>query len=76
VAGPRPPVFNGFEPGNLAARFNGSSARVEVPYTADLNPSAAFTVEAWVRPASTNFTTNCIVSSMRISGSGRKGYTL
>jgi len=51
VAGPRPPAFNGFESGNLAARFNGSGAKVEVPYTPDLNPSAAFTVEAWVKPS-------------------------
>ena len=76
VAGPCPPVFNGFESGNLAARFNGSGARVEIPYTPDLNPSAAFTVEAWVRPASTNSSTGVPVSSMYVSGSRRLGYSL
>jgi len=76
VAGPRPPAFNGFESGNLAARFNGSGAKVEVPYTSDLNPSAAFTVEAWARPASTNSSTGTPISSMNVSGSSRYGYAL
>jgi hypothetical protein len=76
VVGPRPPAFNGFESGNLAARFNGSGAKVEVPYTPDLNPSAAFTVEAWVRPSSTNSSTGSLVSSMNVSGSSRYGYAL
>jgi len=76
VPGPRPPAFNGFESGNLAARFNGSSAKVEVPYTSDLNPSAAFTVEAWVKPASASSATGTPVSSMNVSGSSRYGYAL
>ena len=66
VAGPQPPAFNGFESNNLAARFNGSGAKVEVPYTPDLNPSAAFTVEAWVKPSQSggNASAGVAVSSM------------
>jgi hypothetical protein len=76
VTGPQPAAFNGFESNNLAARFNGSGAKVEVPFTPDLNPSAAFTVEAWVKPASATSATGSAVSSMNVSGSGRYGYIL
>ena len=74
VAGPRPPAFSGFEPGNLAARFNGSIAKVEVPYTPDLNPSAAFTVEAWVKPLKSGGSAGCALCSLHVSGSARNGY--
>jgi hypothetical protein len=38
--------------GNAAASFDGSGARVAVPFNAALNPSASnpFTIEAWVMP--------------------------
>jgi len=79
VAGPRPSAFAGFESNNCAVRLNGSGARVEVPFTPELNPSAAFTVEAWVKPsryASTS--TACPVSSIYMpSGSAsRSGFAL
>ena len=51
VPGPRPSAFSGFEPNNLAARFDGAGGRVEIPYSPELNPGDAFTVEAWVKPA-------------------------
>jgi hypothetical protein len=76
VAGPRPPTFAGLESTNLAARFNGSDAKIEVPFTGDLNPSAAFTIEAWVKPSRTNSSVGCPVSSLLVSGSGRTGYAL
>ena len=75
VSGPRPAAWPGFEPTNLAARFDGSSAKVEVPFTPDLNPSAAFTVEAWVKPARKGGVTGCPVSSINVS-SGRAGYAI
>ncbi len=74
VGGPQPPAFNGFESNNLAAQFNGSGARVEVPYTPDLNPSAPFTVEAWVKPSQTGGNASCVLSSLRIPVSALNGY--
>jgi hypothetical protein len=35
---------------DTAARFNGFSQKVQVPYTAELNPTNEFSVEAWVKP--------------------------
>jgi len=75
VAGPRAPEFPGFEPGNLAARFDGPDGRVEVPYSAALNPAEAFTIEAWVKPARAGGPTAWVVSSMDVDG-GRNGYAL
>jgi hypothetical protein len=75
VPGPRPAAFPGFEPGNLAQRFNGTGARVEIPYSAALNPDGPFTVEAWVKPARSGGPPAWIVSSLNVA-SGRNGYTL
>ena len=76
VAGPQPPAFNGFESNNLAARFNGSGATVVVPYSPDLNPSAAFTVEAWVKPSQSGGTIRCVLCSYHPYGSAANGYVL
>jgi hypothetical protein len=73
--GPRPPAFPGFEPGNLAARFNGANATVDVAYSPALNPAGPLTVEAWVNPAATNLR-QCVVASATFSGSARSGYVL
>lgn len=75
VAGPRPPDFSGFEFGNQAARFHGAGARVEVPYSPELNPGEAFTVEAWVKPSRSGASPAWIVSSLNVNG-GRNGYAL
>lgn len=77
VAGPRPPAFAGFESDNRAVRLNGSGARVEVPFTPELNPSVAFTVKAWVKPSRYASTSPvCPVSSIHMpTGSlSRSGY--
>ncbi len=39
------------QPSNTAAGFGGTGQAVRVPYVADLASPAAFTVEAWVKPA-------------------------
>jgi hypothetical protein len=74
VTGPQPPAFSGFESNNLAAGFNVNGARVEVPYTPDLNPSAPFTVEAWVKPSQSGGLASCVVSSLRSPVSALNGY--
>ncbi len=74
--GPRPSAWAGFETTNVAARFNGSGAKVEVPFTPDLNPSAAFTIEAWVKPSRLGTAVACPVSSLTVTGSSRAGYVL
>jgi hypothetical protein len=73
VPGPQAPTFAGFESNNLATRFNGSGAKIEIPFTGDLNPSGPFTVEAWVKPSKTNYT-GCVVASIYVSGSSRAGF--
>ena len=75
VSGPRPPVFPGFASNNAAARFDGAGARVEVPYSPELNPSGAFTVETWVKPARTGAGPAWVFSSLNVA-SGRSGYAL
>ena len=46
--------------------FDGSSAEVEVPYSADLNP-ATFSVECWARVTGNTYTYQAAVSSRNIS---------
>jgi hypothetical protein len=74
-AGPHPPAFAGFDVTNNASRFNGSNARVDIPYSAALNPSGPFTIECWVNPA-TLVSTQSPVAAMFASGSGRRGFAL
>jgi hypothetical protein len=50
TAGPRPPTFNGFEPGNNGATFNGSSSFVAGP-AGFFNNRSSFTVGGWVNLA-------------------------
>jgi hypothetical protein len=40
--------------GQSAVRFDGVSQKIQLPYNASLNPSSAFSVEAWVRPSTSN----------------------
>ncbi|HWI58934.1 MAG TPA: lamin tail domain-containing protein [Bacillota bacterium] len=75
LPGPRSPAFKGFEATNLAVRLDGAGASIEVPFSPDLNPSAAFTIEAWVKPAQKGGNVSCPVSSIDLS-SGRSGYAL
>lgn len=49
AVGPRPPQLGGFEPGNFAAAFNGSSTFVEVNNSL-LNGRNAFTIAGWIYP--------------------------
>ena len=48
VPGPRPDPYNGFEPENLAAHFDGVDDKVDTLYQPALNPPR-FTVECWAR---------------------------
>ena len=75
VPGPRPSAFSGFEPNNLAVRLDGAGGRVEIPYSPELNPGGAFTVEAWVKPARAGGPAAWVVSSLNVAG-GRNGYAL
>ncbi|MGA2244784.1 MAG: LamG domain-containing protein [Verrucomicrobiota bacterium] len=50
VAGPRPPVYPGFELSNLAADFNGTNSYVELVNPDGLNFTNEITLEAWVQP--------------------------
>ena len=54
--------------------FDGSSAEVEVPYSADLNP-AAFSVECWALVTGTTYTDQAAVSSRNISQGSFYAYT-
>ncbi len=45
---------------NYAASFNGTTSYVDIPDNAELNPTAAITIEAWVYPKVNNGC-NCIV---------------
>ncbi|MBN9692384.1 MAG: hypothetical protein J0M24_19215 [Verrucomicrobia bacterium] len=47
VEGPRPPAFSGFDPSNLAGRFNGAAGYVGTQFT--LNDLTEFTLSGWVR---------------------------
>lgn len=75
VPGPRPLIFPGFESANFAARFNGTGAKVEIPYSPELNPGGAFTVEAWVKPARAGGPAAWVFSSLNVA-TGRNGYAL
>jgi hypothetical protein len=74
-AGPRPTAFSGFESTNTCSQFNGSNARVDIPYSASLNPPNAFTIELWTKPASLTGS-QCLLSSVNVAGSGRRGFQL
>lgn len=50
VPGPRPPSFNGFEPNNNAASFNGSHVAGPASLLSGRN---AFTVAGWINPQGT-----------------------
>jgi len=52
TAGPRPPSFNGFEPGNNGATFNGSSSFVQGP-AGFFSGRSSFTAGGWVNLAAT-----------------------
>ena len=54
--------------------FDGSSAEVEVPYSADLNP-ATFSVECWARVTGDTYTYQAAVSSRNISQGSFYAYT-
>jgi hypothetical protein len=69
MAGPQAAAFPGFEPTNCAARFNGNDAKIDIPYSAALNPSGPFTAELWVRLASLASNRYCPLSSINIAGS-------
>lgn len=75
IAGPRPPALPGFESDNLAARFNGGGAKVEIPYTPELNPNGPFTVELWAKPARAGGPAAWVFSSLNVA-TGRNGYAL
>ena len=47
-AGPGPAAYPGFESDNPAMHFDGTNAKIDVPYNASLNPSV-FTVSCWAR---------------------------
>ncbi len=76
VAGPRPPTFTGLETTNQAAHFDGGSGNMAVNFTPDLNPSAAFTVEFWVKPGSLGTGYRCPLSSIDFVTGGRAGYVV
>jgi hypothetical protein len=50
---------------NTAVSFNGSSQYARVPYSGALNPSGAFTVEAWAKVTSGGGSYRTVVSSWR-----------
>jgi hypothetical protein len=54
---------NAFELHNLAAAFDGKTGYVTVPFASNLNPPKAFSVEALVKPAANDQSTQVIVSS-------------
>ncbi len=74
LPGVQPPTFPGFDPTNRAARFNGNDSRVDVPYSASLNPSGPFTVEFWAKPAATPTTYICPLSAITWGTSSRRGW--
>jgi subtilisin-like proprotein convertase family protein len=47
---------------NFAAMFNGTSSYIAVPNGAEVNPSTAMTLEAWIYPTAFKFPTSAIVS--------------
>lgn len=51
VAGPQSPAYAGFEAGNLAKTFDGTTSYVELLNPAGLNFSGTITLEAWVKPS-------------------------
>ena len=55
---------------NTAATFNGSTQYVRVPYAGALNPSSAFTVEAWAKVTSGSGTYRTVASSWRSDSRG------
>lgn len=55
-------------PGETAVRFDGVSQKIQLPYNADLNPSGAFSVEAWVRPSTSNGWNNTYYRAVLRSG--------
>lgn len=62
--------------GNNAVAFDGLSQWLFTPYSTDLNPGA-FTIEAWLRPATATPTGNltCVLASMH-SASPRAGWLI
>jgi autotransporter-associated beta strand protein len=61
--------------GGNVVTVNGSSGQVSYPYSPDLNPSGAFTAEAWLNPSSVSSTLMCALSSAHI-GSPRSGWLI
>jgi hypothetical protein len=55
---------------NTAVTFNGSSQYVRVPYSSALNPSGAFTLEAWAKITSGSGTYRTVASSWRSDSRG------
>jgi hypothetical protein len=76
AAGPGGAAFPGLEIRNRAAHFNGTSGKMEVKYTPDLNPGSALTVELWVKPASLALNYRCPLSSVAFSSARFTGYAL
>jgi hypothetical protein len=71
---PQPGALTGST--DTAASFDGQGQSVEVPFTTDLNPAGAFTVEAWAKPtAFTNFN-RTILASRWIATGVQQGYQL
>jgi hypothetical protein len=62
---------------NTAVTVNGSTGRVRIPYRAALNPSTAWSAEAWVKVAAYGKTDDESVMASRLpSSSGHAGYDL
>lgn len=61
--------------GTNVITVDGASGQVTYPYTAELNPSGPFTVEAWLNPASVSSSLVCAMSSVHVA-SPRSGWLL
>jgi hypothetical protein len=62
---------------DTSVSFDGLTGEMQVPYSADLNPSSAFTIEAWVKPLESPPSINPagVLASLNFN-SGRSGWLL
>ena len=70
-AGPQPPAFPGFDPGNLSVLFNGGSSEIDCPAGVSLGGPTNFTVMAWIK--TTSATNGVVIQQRDSSGAGYAG---